>query len=498
MVTKTARSGLNQLLLAWALVCCLGCAGGAGSISTTPREADVTVLATSTADDEIAAYDLIFESLTLTNSSGGQVSLLPQRTHAEFGRLNGSEEPLATVKIPAGTYTSATAIIGPAVFTCYGGSATHGISTNVFLYGYTPDADVSITLPSPVVVAGGASVLSLNLNMSKSAGWGAPNCFTHQAQKPSYSITPSFVLAPISSGAPVKLAGLQGLIGSFAGGRMLTVTSIEGSGTAIGPSGATETYSPPSWTLQLDANTTYQGVTGSSALAAGMFVDFDGTLQSDGSIQVSRISVPDASLSNLSVSTGPVVVVLSSGPILGTGSQVATGTMFGGNQIAYSPWATSFNNAQFLVSGEVTNLQKLPFTALFDGTTLAAGQIISVTTHATAIQPAPVYLPATTITLLPQTVNGTVEGIQSAGNFTVYTVQLAAYDMFPQLANQALQTTTLTSPNTVQVYADQSAQMRDSSPIAVGSTARFHGPVFADGGTLKMDCLWIADGVSNR
>lgn len=497
MGTIEVRMGLKRTLLAAALIaCCAGCAGGAGSMSTTPGEANVTVLATSTGNDQVSAYDVVLESLTLTNATGGQVSLLPQKTHAEFGRLNGTAEPLTTVQIPAGTYTSATAAVGPAVFTCYGGSPTEGISTSIFLYGYTPDTNVSIALPSPIVIPAGSSALSLDLIMSKSASWGTPNCFT-QVQKPSYSITPYFLLGSLPSGTPVRLTGLQGLIGSIAGAQTLTVTSIEGSGTATAPSGASETYSPPTWSLQLDASTAFQGVTGPSALQVGMLVDFDGTLQSDGSIQASRISVPDASPSKLSVSTGPMVVALSSGPILGTGSQVATGTMFGGNQIAYSPWATSFNNAQFLVSGEVTNLQKLPFAARFDGATLAAGQIISVTTHATAIQPAPIYLPATTITLLPQTINGTVEGIQTVGNFTVYTVQLASYDRFPQLANQALQTTTLTSPNTVQVYADQDAEMRNTSPIAVGSTARFHGPVFVDGGTLKMDCLWVADGVAN-
>jgi len=105
-------------------------------------------------------------------------------------------------------------------------------------------------------------------------------------------------------------------------------------------------------------------------------------------------------------------------------------------------------------------------------------------------------LPATTIALLPQTINGTVSAIGSEGGFTTYTVTLAPYDLFPTLAVQGGQTTLLMSPNTVLVYADSDTQMLNTSPIAVGSVARFYGLVFNDNGTLRMDCAQINDGVA--
>ncbi len=99
------------------------------------------------------------------------------------------------------------------------------------------------------------------------------------------------------------------------------------------------------------------------------------------------------------------------------------------------------------------------------------------------------------MTLVPQTINGTVSAISTTGNFATYTVTLAPYDLFPQFAVQPGQTTLLTSPNTVVVYTDSNTQMLNSSKVSVGGLSRFYGLVFNDNGTLRMDCAQINDGV---
>jgi hypothetical protein len=98
--------------------------------------------------------------------------------------------------------------------------------------------------------------------------------------------------------------------------------------------------------------------------------------------------------------------------------------------------------------------------------------------------------------LRPQTINGTVSAISSEGGFTRYTVTLASYDLFPQFAAQPGQTTLLTNPNTVVVYADNNTQMLNQSSPAVGGIFRFYGLVFNDNGILRMDCAQINDGVT--
>lgn len=105
------------------------------------------------------------------------------------------------------------------------------------------------------------------------------------------------------------------------------------------------------------------------------------------------------------------------------------------------------------------------------------------------------YTSANTITLLPQTINGTVSSVSSAGSFAVYTVTLAPYDLFPALAVQPGQATVLNNPSSPEVYVDSTAQLLNTNSLAPGSVLRFHGLVFSVNGTLGMDCSQINDGV---
>ncbi len=98
--------------------------------------------------------------------------------------------------------------------------------------------------------------------------------------------------------------------------------------------------------------------------------------------------------------------------------------------------------------------------------------------------------------LVPQTIDGTVTAVASAGGFTAYTVALASYDLFPTLAQQQGQQTRLTSPQTVVVYVDGTTQMLNTKPAIAGSVLRFYGLIFNDAGKLRMDCAQMMDGVS--
>ncbi len=121
------------------------------------------------------------------------------------------------------------------------------------------------------------------------------------------------------------------------------------------------------------------------------------------------------------------------------------------------------------------------------------GQNAAITRHVTAIPNGGSYTPATTVTLMPQTINGTVLSTSSAGGFTTYTVQLAAYDMFPQFDIQPGQATLITRPQQVVDYADSNTQITGNGPE--GNLGRFTGVIFNDNGTLRMDATQIADGV---
>lgn len=87
--------------------------------------------------------------------------------------------------------------------------------------------------------------------------------------------------------------------------------------------------------------------------------------------------------------------------------------------------------------------------------------------------------------------------ISSSNGFSLYTVSLAAYDLFPVVqaaAGPASQN--LANPSTVIAYAGASTQLLTTDSIAVGSVVRFRGAVFNDNGALRMDCQKILDGVA--
>jgi hypothetical protein len=126
---------------------------------------------------------------------------------------------------------------------------------------------------------------------------------------------------------------------------------------------------------------------------------------------------------------------------------------------------------------------------------MIAGQNVSVASQV-IVTSGGTHTHATTVTLMPQTINGTVMAVLSSGGFTVYSVSLAAYDLFPVLAVQPGQTTALQNASSVEVYVDSNTQMLNSNAIAPGNVLRFSGLIFNDSGTARMVCRQIHDGVA--
>ena len=153
-----------------------------------------------------------------------------------------------------------------------------------------------------------------------------------------------------------------------------------------------------------------------------------------------------------------------------------------------------FSNAAFQISGQLANLQNLPFVPSFNAANMVAGQNVDIAS-ADFSMVGPNYTPANTVTLVPQTINGTVVASQQSGSFVDYTVSLASYDLFPTLAVQQGQTTLLNNPSQIEIYVDSNTQKLNTQALAPGSTQRFYGLVFNDNGTLRMDCAQVNDGV---
>jgi hypothetical protein len=455
-----------------------GCGSGGGmSAAQTPPPPPamkaVTVVLSSTANDQLSEFDIGIQSISLTSASGRKVSVLSQGRQAEFIHVNGAMEPFITAMIPQDVYTAATVTVGSAIFTCIALQPDGGLLVAEFAYGQTPTANVTVTLPAPIEVSSDTVGLALDMLVSPSASWASCG-----AGVP-YAITPTFTVSAIGSPSP-PAASQNGAVAGLDG--QVTALDSDSGGFQITLPSATSTH------VTIDSATVWQGISSLTELHQGMFVDLDGALHGDGSIAARRVAVEDPSAVN--VQRGPLLLVSNAVPILNMYPRQAQGK---DQRIITETFA--FSGSRFQVSGELSNLQALPFTPSFTANNMVPGQSVYVSTPAFVDQGS-YFAVANTITLVPQTVNGTVTGVGISGDFSVYTVSLAPYDLLSSLATQPGQTTLLTNPGTIEVYVDTNTIMLTSSAPAPGDTLRFYGLVFNDHGTLRMDCARISPGVT--
>lgn len=469
------------LLAAIALAATIVAGCGSGISMTRPvlrGNTTVVVLLSSTANDQLSQFVVNFNSLTLTTQSGKMVNLFTTPQKAEFMHLNGTVEPLITVSIPQDVYTAASATIQSPQVSCVMLQPTGGLLTDEFQSSGTPTATVSV--PSSITVAGTAMGLMLNLQVTQSVT--PANCPLTSSNP---SVTPTFTFTPVTLASPPTNAQ-NGKLNSLTG----QISSINATTTSFTVAAA----DGPTWSVQSSNSTLYQGVAAVSTLVTGMPVDMDLSIRPDGSLLASRVAVPDANPTDLSVVSGPLLYVASSQPSLVTFPRQEQGFLFANASVG-GPFDFSFGNAVYQISGHFTNLQSLPFAPVLSAASIFPGQNVSFSAHALTVAGGPTYVPAATITLAAQTINGTVTAIGSEGSFTTYTVSLAAYDLVPALAVQAGQTTATTNPSSVLVYADSNTQQLNTKPLAVGTVFRFNGLLFNDNGTLRLDCAQINDGV---
>src|SRR5258706_4069402 len=462
-----------------------GCGSSHSSPGTPPPlsgNTTVTLLLSSTANGQLLNYGMYIQSLTLNGKSGKTATLISTEQPTEFMHLNGLIEPYGTSTVSQDIYTSATAKIGGASFTCVtvqGPSDPNpgSLTMSTYAYGYVSDSAVSVNLPAPITVTGDTMALKLNLQVSQSAT--IPNsCYTTQFPVP-YAITPNFELSAIStvpnpvSSANGRIEGLVGEIQSIAtSGNRFALYISESPLVRLTPAN----HILRTATIAVDSKTTFYGTAGFAGLQAGSFVDLDGAVQSDGSLVASRISVHDPTA--LNVMFGPAAQIGGTGPTFFSFSIGSQGvdydkTPFSLGIYKYSPTTLFQTTEQF------TNLGTLPFVPNFQGSNLVPGQNLAIYSQNVHFSAPDQYTPATTMTLLPQTINGTIVGPLASG-LNGYLVQLAPYDLFPIMAVQPGQPNLLAHPDLVEVYMDSSTSMLNTKPLTNGSIGRFYGLIFND------------------
>jgi Domain of unknown function (DUF5666) len=467
-----------------------GCGSGTARFSNPPKlsgNTSVTVVLSSTANDQLSLFDVELKTLTLTNQSGKTVNLLSSNQPIEAIHVNGEIEPITTLSIPQDVYTSAIATVGSAEFTCVtltplNSPGQGGLDISTYAYGYTPDSMVTVNLPSQITVTGASMVLELDMQVLQSATYAS--CYPSG----SYAITPTFNLAalPVAShpsnsanGKAMQVNGQVASIGTQGSDFTLSVSEVGKDVRTV--------------SIRADGNTVYQGITGFTALQVGTFVDMDGAVQADGSLLATRVASYDTSAVN--VMTGPVLFTSNALPTFNSFPRQQQGQDYSSQPFGLGIYSSD-GATLFKISGQLSNLTNLPFVPTFSNANMVPGQNVAVYSGpVTAFNGGQTTI-ATTVTLMPQSIDGNIVSSSTSGSFTVYAVQLAADNLFPSLAVQSGQTTLVNNPNLVNVYVDANTQKLNTTALNGGNTLRFYGLVFNDSGTLRMDCARVSDGVA--
>jgi hypothetical protein len=466
-----------------------GCGGGTVSPSgPTPGEnTTVVVLLTSTANDQLSYFGANINNLQLVNASGQAVAVYSYNNQptqpAEFMHLNGAAEPLVITTVPQDTYTSAIISVERCVFgTVTYGPPSPGAQSDLNIAYYNEGVcnqgtgEATVNLPSPITISGNAMALSLNLQVSQSytlSGAGTNNM--------TYAISPVFTLRPLAiSSQPTnyvngKISGVE-----------VQITSVNTATSTF----AANTISGVSLSISSDNNTVFQGLGGLGSFSVGELVNTDLVIQPDGSLRASRVEVNDPSAPG--EFTGPWLSYSDT-------PNVFTMQPFTCFSILHSLCDSAIHvtsTTAFGVSGQVTNLQNLPFVANFNASEFVLGANFSSFSSGSRDTQGIPY--ATTVTLEPQTINGTVASMSSVNGFSVYTVTLASYDLIPTLQQSRVagSPNELAIPSSVLVYADSNTQLLNSAGISTGSLLRFRGVILNNNGTASMDCQAIMDGVT--
>ena len=463
-----------------AVVCAAGIltgCGGSSSQTIQPGATTVVVMASSTANDQLVALPLTLQSLMLKSQSGNTVTVFSTPISAEYIHMNGNPQPLVTASIPQDTYVSAFAVLVGAAPTCVG---LHLVNSSLISPGTTPV--VTVNLPQPIQVTGTAMAINLDLQVSQSFQYaGGCTLGTSAPLNPTFTLTAMGIAAQPTNSTNGRAVGMDGVI--------TAVNAANGTFTANGlnqQSGGP----PPVWQITTNGSTAYYGVKSLSGLSAGLPVDMDVSIQPDSSLLATRIAVPEANSTNLDILNGEVLNLGNPPSTLLALSNQASGA------VASNFQAVGYAQAASQISTQFPNVKNLPFPAVFQAATATPGQNLLVAANISSSAAfSSNSFPATAVELVPQTINGTVTAVSASGGFTVYTVTLAPYDVFPILAAaNAGQSVVLSAPNTVQVYADSSTAVL--APVSTGSVFRFYGLVFNDNGTLRMDCAQISAGVA--
>ncbi len=214
----------------------------------------------------VLAFNITLNSITLNNGSA-DVTVLSTPQTIDFARLLGLRTLVAFNTVPAGTYGSATIQLASPVISYLDLSTTPpSVAT---INGTLTNSTITVALKKPMVVGTkGLAGLHMEFDLRQSLAVDATGQVTG-------AVDPQIELRPVRS------VDSEAVITDLRGG----LVSVETNSFVLQRIGGHEI------TIDVDANTKYNGTNNLGTLVAPAVIEVDGRVQADGSVLASEVEV---------------------------------------------------------------------------------------------------------------------------------------------------------------------------------------------------------------
>jgi len=244
--------------------------GGGGGTGGGAQNATLVLFAEDQAADNVHSFEMTLTGITLSSTTGTDVSLLASPVELEWVSRSLAPTLLSTTQVPAGTYNQLEVLVASPQMVVYNPST--GLFDSV-----TPALTVSTVTLSVNISLNAGDIVGFRLDLDLLA-----------SVISSTQVTPQFALISTS----FLVGQLPGDIDDALG----TIDTVEPSNNRF-----TMTLMAPRQqiTVEVDANTVFDGVVTSLAgLATGQRVEVDARLQSSGNYRGLTVEVDSTSSAN--------------------------------------------------------------------------------------------------------------------------------------------------------------------------------------------------------
>jgi hypothetical protein len=425
-----------------------GGGGGTGTTATQIKIGDAPA-------DRVIAFEITVGPISLTPSSGSPVTVLSSTKRLELTHLSGTNEPLALLKVPKGSYTAATlTVANPEVV------FINNLDTIVKLQPAFNQA-VTVNFTPAFTVGASAPVVNIDLNVANSLTFdGLGNVTGVNISAASFNLSTATVVT--ENEQEFENGELEDITG--------TVSSVSGTSFTLllGMTGTSLTFTT-------DANTEFKD---GAALAtmANTVVTVEGVTKTDGTLYAKEVEgvedIGGAEVEGLiSQVVGNPATQLTFVADDGSGSgmdDTKTGSNFTAD-VSGAGYKVGKGNVDISGIGGLPSPPNFPF----DASTVHAGQRIEIESHSSVNGNS---LVAEKVKLQQQALSGTVSGLSGSAP-TTFTLTVAPDSAFAMLSGST----------SITIYWQPGTDLHNlPHALTNGDAVRIRGLLFFTGSKFNM------------